>query len=95
VLTLDTASLVAAHRERIELSPINSGSTIMNPQPRGHKTFLPIESYSFDYWRTRRPLVDAVVELIVLDGVPDVAKHVIAVHRVANGVPVELWRRPS
>lgn len=93
VLTLDTASLVAAHRERIELSPINSGSTIWKPQPRGHKTFLPIESYPFDYWRIRRQLIDAVVELIVLDSVPDVAKHVIAVHRVANSVPVELWRR--
>ena len=93
VLTLDTASFVAAHRERIELSPINSGSTIWKPQPRGHKTFLPIESYPFDYWRIRRQLIDAVVELIVLDSVPDVAKHVIAVHRVANSVPVELWRR--
>lgn len=93
VLTLDTASLVVAHRERVELSPINSGSTIMRPQRRGHKTFLPIESYDFDYWRRRRQLMDAVVELTVLHSVPDVAEHVIAVHRVANGVPVALWRR--
>jgi hypothetical protein len=35
VLTVDTRSLVAAHRPRIWLSPMNSGSTIYNPLPRG------------------------------------------------------------
>ena len=93
VLTLDTRSLVAAHRHQIELSPINSGSTLFNPQPRGHDTFLPINEYPFERWRQRRPLIDAVAELTVLYGVPDVEQHVIAVHRVVNEVPQELWRR--
>jgi len=95
VLTLNTRSLVAAHKRRIELSPINSGSTIFKPQQRGHDTFLPIKDYPFEQWRQRRPLIDAVAELIVLEGVPDVVQHVIAVHRVVNGAPQELWRLPG
>ena len=95
VLTLDTHSLVAAHRQRIELSPINSGSTLFTPQRRGHDTFLPIEDYPFEHWRKRRPLIDAVVELVILYGVPDIEKHVIGVHRVVNKISLELWRRPG
>jgi hypothetical protein len=68
VLTLDTASLVAAHCPRIELSPINSGATIYNPQPRGRDTFLPIADYPFDERRKRRTSVNSVVELVVRDG---------------------------
>jgi hypothetical protein len=94
VLTLDTCSLVAAHRNRIELSPINSGSTY-NPVPRGLATFLPIEDYPFEYWRRkRRSLTKAIAELVVLDSVPDVALHVISVHRVAKETKQEIWRRP-
>jgi hypothetical protein len=51
VLTVRTATLVAAHRDRILLSPINSGSTIYKPQPRGRETFLPIAEYPFDAWK--------------------------------------------
>jgi hypothetical protein len=32
------------------------------------------------------------VELAVTDGVPDIVDHVLAVHRVLNGAPQELWR---
>ncbi len=73
IITLRTASLVAAHRDRILLSPINSGSTIMRPQPRGRRTFLPVSDYPFDDWRRRRTAADAVVELVVSGGVEDVA----------------------
>lgn len=51
VLTVRTDTLVAAHRDRILLSPINSGSTIYKPQPRGEDTFLPIADYPFDAWK--------------------------------------------
>jgi hypothetical protein len=53
VLTLDTESLVKAHSKEILLSPINSGSTIMQPQPRGTGTFRSIEDYPFDEWRKK------------------------------------------
>jgi hypothetical protein len=95
VLTLDTESLVKAHSKRVLLSPINSGSTIMKPQPRGKDTFRSIEDYPFDYWRKKRARRNAVVELVVPGGVKDIMDHVIAVHRVVETKPAEIWRRPG
>jgi hypothetical protein len=93
VLTVDTRSLVAAHRDRIELSSLNSGATIYNPQPRGRDTFRPIDDYPFDERRKTRSVEHSVVELVVLGGVPDIADHLIAAHRIHNGKNTELWRR--
>jgi len=95
VLTVDTAGLVKTNGERVELSPLNSGATIYNPQPRGHDTFLPIKDYPFEDWCKKRRLEDAVVELVVREGVPDIANHLIAAHRIYNGKQEELWRRPG
>ena len=95
VLTVDTESLVNAHRERIELSPLNSGATIYNPQPRGRRTFVSIADYPFEKWCKKRPARNAVVELVAREGVPDIREHLIAAHRVYNGKKKELWRRPG
>ena len=95
VLTVDTASLIEAHRDRIELSPLNSGATIYNPQPRGRDTFLPIIDYPFVERRRTRKIDKAVVELVVRGGVPDIAKHLIAAHRVHGAKKQELWSRPG
>jgi hypothetical protein len=95
ILTLETRSLVEAHGDRIELSPINSGATIFNPVPRGLRTFLPIEKYDFEGWRKRRPAADAVVELVVRRGVPDVREHVVCVHDWTGTAMAEVWRRPG
>lgn len=95
VLTVRTETLVRAHRNRILLSPINSGSTIYNPQPRGRNTFLPIEEYPFEAMIKRKgSRGNAVVELTVSGGVPDIMEHLIAVHRVVNEVWQELWPPP-
>jgi hypothetical protein len=40
----------------------------------------------------KRARAKAVVELAVTDGVPDIVDHVLAVHRVVNGITQELWR---
>jgi len=72
VLTLDTARLVEQHQSQIRLSPINSGSTIFKPQPRGAGTFLPIADYPFDAWKCKRLLCNAVVELLVSYSVPKI-----------------------
>ncbi len=93
VLTLDTASLVAANRDKVRLSPINSGATIYNPTPRGQNTFLPIEDYPFEERRKTRQLQNAVVELTVLGGVSDIEEYAISVHSVDGGNQTELWRR--
>jgi hypothetical protein len=95
VLTVNTASLLQAHRDRIELSPLNSGATIYNPQPRGRDTFLPVGSYPFDERRKTRSIEKSVVELVVRDGVPDISDHLIAAHRIHNGKQKELWRKPG
>jgi hypothetical protein len=93
VLTVDTAKLLAAHRGRIELSPINSGATLYNPQKRGYETFRKIADYPFEERRKTRKPAAAVVELVVPGGVPDIKDHLVAVHSVHNGVSKELWRR--
>lgn len=95
VLTVQTASVLAAHRERILLSPINSGSTIFNPQPRGHDTFRSIDDYPYEHWKKKRSRAEAVAELAVTGGVPDIMDHVLAVHRVVNGEAEKLWRSPN
>jgi len=95
VLTVDTAKLVTAHRDRIELSPINSGSTIYKPQKRGRETFRSIADYPFDERRRTRTPAASVVELVVSGGVPDIEDHLVAVHSIHKGVSKELWRRPG
>ncbi|MGY8666253.1 hypothetical protein Q3C01_28430 [Bradyrhizobium sp. UFLA05-109] len=95
VLTVDTASLLSAHRDKIELSPLNSGATIYNPQPRGRETFLPIDDYPFEDRRKTRSADKAVVELVVRRGVPDISDHLVAAHRIYKGEQKELWRKPG
>ena len=82
VVVVDTASLVAAHADRIELSPINSGATIQQNAPlRGAGTFQSIQDFPFTERRRGRTLETTIAELSVLDGVPDLERHVVAVQR--------------
>ena len=93
VLTIETRGLVAAHRERIWLSPINSGSTLFRPQPRSASTFVRIGDFPFSHRAITRGPENNVVELLVEHSVPDVAKHVLAVHRIRDGqIDGEIWR---
>lgn len=83
VLEVDAAPLVAAHRDRIELSPINSGVTDPFPAPRGRDTFRPLADYPYADWRRKRGRSgEAAVELAVLGGVPDIARFVRRVRRM-------------
>ncbi len=94
VLHVDTAALVARHTREITLSPINSGSTIYNPRPRGSQTFLPISDYPFAERRRKRGRY-AIIELAVADGVRDITEVVVRVERRRAGAVVEavLWER--
>ena len=76
VLKVATASLLAKHHDRIELCPMNSGCTMPFAHPRGADTFLPIPAYPYAQWRGKRSAREAVVELTVLGGVPDIGEHV-------------------
>ena len=95
VLTLDTRSLVSDHLASIRLAGINTGATIFPTAPkRGPDTFQTIDAFNW----SPRPRPDGsrpVVELAVLDGVPDVIRHVVSVHHVHRGTWTPLPRSPS
>ena len=76
---MPTQSVIENYRDRIELSPMNSGCTKPMPHPRGPDTFLPIDDYPYDFWRKirKRKAGERVVELTVIGGVPDIAKYVV------------------
>lgn len=96
VLTIDTKGVVANYHNRIRLSPINSGSTIFKPQPRGHDTFKRIEDFPFAARSATRSRENNVVELVVEHSVPDIAKYVLAVHEVQGKKIIrEIWRSPT
>ena len=81
VIVVDTASLVAAHGERVRLSPINSGATLYpNAPQRGARTFVPIAEYPYEDRRSRG-IQGAIAELAVIDGVPDILHHAVRVER--------------
>jgi hypothetical protein len=96
VLTLDTSRMVGRHLEGITLSPLNSGSTIFKPQPRGSQTFLPVQSYDFDGWAKRRGSSHAVVEVGVDYAVRDIAEIVTRVeHMQGNQLVESLWGKET
>jgi hypothetical protein len=82
VITVDTARLLERHLDKVTLSPINSGSTIYRPQPRGRDTFLPPHEYPFEERRKKRGIKNAVAELAVDYSVPDVADLAIRVEEM-------------
>jgi hypothetical protein len=87
VLVVDTLPLVRAYADRVELSPINTGATMRRPARRGPETFTPLGALSYDAWSRRRGKRDAVLEVTVLDGVPDVERYVLEVRRVRGASP--------
>lgn len=74
VIELDAGRVIAAARDRITLSAINSGATRPFPAARGLSTFLPIADYPYAHWRARRRPGERVVELAVEHGLPGIAR---------------------
>lgn len=72
VLTFDTQGIAATHRDRIWLSPINSGSALFRPLPRGRDTFVRIHDFPFEARAATRRPAQNVVELLVEHSVPNV-----------------------
>ncbi|WP_215514293.1 DUF7002 family protein [Phycicoccus mangrovi] len=72
VLTLDTRTLVSRYEHVIRLCRFNSGAcTQVNHPSRGHESWQPISSYPYEEYRRRYKGV-ALVEVTVLQGVPDI-----------------------
>jgi hypothetical protein len=94
VLTIDTRSLVTACEDEVRLSPINTGSTMRNTQPRGVNTFMRIDDFPFDERRLSRGRSAAIAELSIEHSVPDIARHVLVVERRLGSEIIEsVWRR--
>lgn len=95
VLTLDTRSIVEAYADVIQLSPINSGATIMSIARRGNHTFAPITEFPLETHRRRPGHRQTVAEVVIPDRVAPILDHVLAVHRIkADKVLEELLRSP-
>ena len=87
VFCVDTARLLARFAAKVRLSPINSGSTIYSPQPRGVDTFQAIQDYPFERRRKLRGYGNAVAELAVDYAVPDISDLILRVeHRRGNEI---------
>jgi hypothetical protein len=90
VLLVDTARLVEAHADRIRLTGMNTGATIYPNAKRGSDTFQQIETFPFDERRRgRRAIADNVVEVAVLDGLPDITDFVVRVERREGATVVD------
>jgi len=76
-VVVDALRLAAAHAGRMDLCPINSGSTIRRPARRGAATFTPLGAMGYAELRRRRGGRDRILEVAVVGGVPDIARHVI------------------
>ncbi len=80
VLTIDTASLMADYAPSTRLCRLNSGNTWPMPHPRGIDDFKRMGDYPMKT-RVAKPQ-KAVVEVVVDDAIPDIAKYVIEVRRM-------------
>jgi hypothetical protein len=87
VLTVDTASLVAAHESAITLAHLNTGTTLFRAPERGPETFQRIADYPIE-------VRGKVVELAVDGEVSDIAAHTLRVEsRIGPRVLATVWER--
>ena len=98
MIVVSTESLIEAHRSKIELSAVHScldfpGRRVPPNYPlpgRPHDAlFCPIADYPYGTWRKLHGRIEAVRELAVMGGVPDISRHVIDVVQMAVGVEVK------
>jgi hypothetical protein len=85
VLVLDTSSVARRHIERMELTAINTGSTIRKPARRGRSTFVPVAAHSYEAWRQLRGRRDSVKEISVDGGIDDIANHLVDHYLTGTG----------
>jgi hypothetical protein len=93
VLEIDTAALVAAYAEHVELTPINTGNARRRPARRGAATFVPYARWCESGWAHEaaglgpplRKHSHAPAELTVARSIPDVAHLLVRVRPLAPG----------
>lgn len=77
MLVIDTHALAAAYYKKTHICPINSGSTIRKPARRGIETFTPLGEMPYKAWQKKRGKQDRILEVTVLDHIPDIKKYTI------------------
>lgn len=92
VLRVDTAALLNAYPDRVQLAPYNTGSMhVPNAPKRGPGVFTDLADYPYDQWARRRGRSgDAIVELTIDYAIPDVRAYVTRAETWAEGAPVEV-----
>ncbi|HEX4984799.1 MAG TPA: hypothetical protein VFV71_01880 [Burkholderiales bacterium] len=83
VLVVNAARMLAAHRARAAVTPINTGNAMRAAAPRNLSTFVPYARWVEDGWRHEsiagaapRPSSHRPVELTIDDAVPDILDYV-------------------
>jgi hypothetical protein len=95
VITIDTQKLLEKYSKKILLSPINSGCTLFNPQPRGRDTFRPLSEYLFEeYRRARRSIAKAIAECAIPYKASDLTNFVSRVDHRKDGKVLEVIYEP-
>lgn len=93
---MNPEDLVARYADQIRLSAINSGSTLYDAKPRGRFTFCSIDQYPYEERLRRRRRSEAIAELAVIGGVPDIAEMVVSVTEWRpNGTRTTLFEEPG
>lgn len=82
VLVINTLRLAHAYTDWIDLSPINTGSTMRQPARRGLMTFTPMQSLSFEAWQRQRGRRDHVKEVALRRDIPDIADFIMETRRL-------------
>ncbi len=83
VLVIETARLPPVIADRMELCPINSGSTIRKPARRGLCTFTPISKYTYRDWQKLRGRRDRIREVIIRDSLDAIENYVVEVRQIS------------
>lgn len=89
VITIETQALLPKHIENVQLSPINSGSTLYTPIKRGLKTFSSLSEYPFEERRKLRGAENAVAELTINHGVQDIEEFTLSVKHIKGDKIIE------
>lgn len=83
IIAFDTHALLSAHFNFVDLSPINSGSTIHRPARRGLGTFTRAHEISYKDWQRRRGRVDQIKEVTIFGSIPNAREFVTDIRHVA------------
>jgi hypothetical protein len=85
ILIVDSKSLVCDHLCNVYLAPINTGAIVYKPTPRGPNTFVPFCNWPNAVKRGSGKLRNAVVEVAINYGIPNIENYVIHIAEGDNG----------